>query len=374
MGFIFNKQVLNPNGTDYNDYDVELNDLMNSSEIDKKAMAVNLKYDHRVSKERELNFRSHYFEPLGKDLLAALQQHANREIKFNYDPEFCRTYCDSFVADCSDPTSLICENVSEITDLATIVNLNGLGRVFYNTDIDLIKTIPAFLDFDSVEKDSSYFISNSPRMISTIDGDVEIKPTSFDDWIDRRLNQPIHAVQIFIEAIFELLKLRMDKGWYYHPIWVTKWDDFEKYTKVQGSDGTLDIDKWNQVVGVNPRLNSWQIVLKYPASKVDCLYRPTVLDGGFDYPQHFPSPPDQIKQMGGITMDLGIPDNILLPEFIHKQIKLDINYWINAGRLVGQTKVGKYTDKLAQNRNNHHKKLKSKFSPTVINNWMDTPI
>lgn len=374
MGFIFNKRVIDATGNEYNDYEPELVRFLNSAKLEEKAMAINLICDHRVSMERELNFRKNYFEPLGKDLMAALRQHANREIKFRPDPEFCKSYCNSFVADCSDPTSVICVGVAEKTELVTIVNLNSLGRAFFLTPPDIINSIPMLSDSNSIERDSIYFLSRTRRLIPTIDGDTEIQPTAFDDWIDDRMSGTLHEVQAFVQAVFELMRIRMDHDQFYNPVWVTKWDDFSQYAGILRSDGSLDVDRWNQVVGVRSPLNTWQIVLKYPARKVGCLYRPTILDGGFDYAQHFPSPPEQLKHMGGITMDLGAPDSVMLPEFIHKQIVWDIDYWIAAGKLFGQTRIGRYSDKLTRNRTDHHQKLKNHFSQLSIENWMAAPI
>jgi hypothetical protein len=166
----------------------------------------------------------------------------------------------------------------------------------------------------------------------------------------------------------------LSKGFYYQPIWVTKWSDLQQYTGINRVDGTLDIDRWNQVVGVPRNPSIWQIVVKYPASAVKCLHRPSILDGGYIYGQHFPSPPKIPMANGGHTMDLGNADGKLMSEFIHPQIPLKLEYWIETGHLIGQTQMVGYYDLLPSNRNNHHQKLINKYGEKEIRSWMPNPI
>jgi hypothetical protein len=324
----------------YDIYEAELRSWESSSLSSKKAMAKNLRHDHRVTRKRERKFRK-YFIKHSHDLSVALKKYHQYEVQGKTVPGFCQRSCDNFIADYRSASCTTCDGFKADIKLATIINLNGLEFPITDTKKDSLKSW-------SVYETSGY-------------------KDNFSKWLDENLSGKSDKERLeFLDAIFDVLNFRLKKGKFYHPTWVTEWDEFESYAKK--TDGSFDIDNWNQIVGV-PRMNpSWQIVIQYPANIINgCLYRPTQLDGG-DYPHHFPSPPQAEMAEGGYTMDLGITVSRPLNEFIHTQIRLTTDYWENSGYLIGKTNPQAYD--LAALRENHHNKLKIRYNSKDIDDWM----
>jgi hypothetical protein len=370
MPKIFNTEI------DYDGYETLLTQwegLPDSEDyFEEKAMVVNIRCDPRVSEKREQKFRDEFFEPHQK-IIKAFEDHRDKKIRWIVNPEFCEAYCDNVIADCSTSNGEHCENFDKNIDLATVINLNGYRRPIMDSNSEIKNDLLEWSEYNDIDLQTTY----TETVITEI-GETIIERTGFDIWLDNYLeNKTSDEKKSFIEFIFKLLETRMSEGKYFHPSWVTNWKYFEPFIKMKRVDGSLNIDIWNQIVGIPRNPLSWQIVVKYPADVVKCLYRPSVLDGGCMYPQHFPSPPVAPMAVGGHTMDLGTSASDLLPEFIHTQIPLKIEYWVDAGSLIGQTFLADYTKKLKENRGNHYEKLTHKYyagDKNEIKKWMSSPM
>lgn len=322
-----------------------------SGDEEKVSMALNLRHDHRVSEMREQRFRAYFLRKY--DLREALDDYVWESVKAPASPHFCEPWCDNLVADCISGEG--CENFDSDIDLATVISLNGLSRPIKDTYPNLVNEMPEWRELIDVETQASDEQSNSTPWRN-----------KFDGWLEDNLkDKSTLEVESFLGKIFKVLnhRLTVEKK-HYNPVWVTTWDIFERHAN-------SGADRWNQVVGVPREAPTWQIVLRYPAGKVPCLYRPSQLDGGY-YPQHFPSPPVLAKAEGGLTVDLGASVSMPLNEYIHRQIELDIGHWIAGGRLIGKTSFTAY--ELPSVRTHHYQKLISNYDEVVIRDWMQRPI
>lgn len=331
-------------------YDETLATWELSGDEDMVSIAINLRHDHRVTDTREQRFRDYFLKR--HDLREALDDYVWESVKQPPSPHFCEQWCDNLVADCV--SGECCENFDRDIDLATVISLNGLARSIKDTDSKLVDELPEWREIINVETQASDEQGHSAP-----------GQDKFDRWLENNLkDRTPREVESFLEKIFILMNHRLTvENKHYNPVWVTTWEIFEEYAN-QGAD------RWSQVVGVPRELPTWQIVLRYPASKVSCLYRPSQLDGGY-YPQHFPSPPMTAKAEGGLTMDLGASVVRPLSEYIHKQIELSIEYWIAGGSLIGKTGFKSY--ELPRVRAHHYENLISKHDEEAIRNWMRCP-
>ena len=332
-------------------YDEALITWESSGDEEKISMAVNLRCDHRVTNMREQQFRDYFLKK--NDLREALDDYVRHSVKLSTSPHFCEPWCDNLVADCLSDE--YCENFKAPKDLATVISLNGLSHPIKDTYPNLVHIMPEWKDLIDVETQASDEHS-----------DQTPGKNKFDKWLDSNLkDKTTEQIETFLSKIFKVLNHRLTvEHKRYNPVWVTTWDDFDMYTK-------LSADRWNQVVGVPRDTPTWQIVLRYPSSKVPCLYRPSQLDGGY-YPQHFPTPRVAAMADGGRTMDLDASVTKPLNEYIHKQINLDIQYWIQGGRRIGEASVT--SDDLPKMRNHHYDKLIDMYEEDAIRNWMQRAI
>lgn len=352
--------IFNKDCPEYSIYESELQKWERSGKLDERAMAINMRYDHRVTKARELKFRK-YFEP-HRNLTRALQEHWDKEIKSNDKPEFCTRGCNNFVAFCARGDRGHCVGFDKKMRLATVINLNSYLEPVRDSSHAIRTAIPEWRDLENIDTHAVDYKSNLNTWLNTYMDNNYVKKG-----LDARNIEPL------IRVMFKIINYRLTLGLAYQPVWVTNWDDLEEYTKNRRPDGSLDADRWNQVVGVPRDPAKWQIVVTYPASAVPCLHRPSILDGGQVYGQHFPSPPQIRKAVGGHTMDLGKIDKKVMSEFIHPQIPLKTRYWVKAGRLVGQTLTPGYYRSLPFNRIAHHGKLIDHYGEIRIKKWMADP-
>lgn len=334
-------------------YKAALDDAINSTtDPELRSIAINLRHDHRVSEAHELEFRE-YFKKFKFDIKKALFEYCIEKVIKAETPSFCQP-C---IADYSGGSCLCPPDFDPNLQLATVLTFHKF-RERIRDHMDETSIVSDLWDTGLVEaRDDS---------------------REFGNWLDSHLLNPDgsakdpHSAEVkkFIKDFFELINfnLRNTSGDYNEftrikPFWVTDWAKLKTYTN-------LGTDRWNQVVGVWREYKTWQIVITYPASAVDVLYRPTQLDGGY-YPQHFPPPRGVSSAEGGYTMDWGTPDDVLMPEFIHKQIELKYEYWANADYRIGKTSI--LPCDLQQSRFAHYEKLKKQFNVTELGDWMSTP-
>jgi hypothetical protein len=332
-------------------YDDAITSWETSGDTSKTAISINLRCDHRISAKREEEFRE-YFLRLG-DLREALDDYVNENVKFTPSPHFCETWCQNLVADCA--SGEYCEGLERTTELTTVISLSGLATAIKDSYPNLVDEMPEWRELLDIDTQASDSPANATRWRDR-----------FEEWLDRNLfNKTTTEIESFLTKVFKVINHRLAREHHhYNPVWVTTWKNFEKYA-------TLGPDRWNQIVGVPRRKPTWQIVVKYPASKVKCLYRPSQLDSGF-YAQHFPSPRETDMAEGGLTMDLGMEDDQPLSEFLHTQIELEIDYWIAAGRLIGKSMIT--AEELPAMRRKHYEKLIGRYTEDHIKSWMPQPI
>jgi hypothetical protein len=293
MPRIFNRDL-----PEYDIYDTALQDAEICADDDLRAIAINLRCDPRVTEERELKFRKIF----NGDIEASLNEYFEKRIHGIDLPDFCQNWCKNLIADCSSDSGYCCEGFNKDIDLATVVNLNAFQKPIKEADdnYNLVDIVPRWLEMRDL--DITEALEN---------------PRTFSDWLDIQLtgeDKDSPKAEKIITTFFEIInyELNVNKKHFKPMIWVTDWGLFKQYTENFKPDGSLNVDRWNQVVGVNRTYPSWQIVIKYHSSNVDVLYRPCQLDGDF-YPQHFPPPPNAEFSIGGHTVDLASRETPLLP-------------------------------------------------------------
>lgn len=354
MGKIFNKSKV--------EFDVYNDVLSSAKSISEEHLfiAINLIHDFRVSEERELRFRTFCNSDNIKDCLDEYYDNCIKNILPPEVPDFCRT--DYKIADGTIATGYCCSGFDRNIKLATVMNLNVLFQPFKEAlnQYSTFGKVPSWLKLkDALQTDSD-------KKSDTITALMNFE--EFDKWLTRQfqpfeLSKAKYLIELFFIILNELKALNKP----YKPVfWVTDWEKLIDYI----NSAPTNIERWNQSVGVPNKYEGWQIVIQYPANAVECLYRPTQLDGGF-FPEHFPPPPNSEHFYGGFTMDLAGEDKIFLPEYIHQQInEFKLDYWKNSGYLIGRVDNKNY--ELTILREKHYRKLVSHY--TDVNMWMKSPI
>jgi hypothetical protein len=310
-----------------------------------RALAINLNCDHRISPDEERLFRNYFKRPFkGTALRNALIEFQRKEVRKS-PPVF------------RDPTRLIAEYRSRKTSY----------RSGFDPDVELVNVLNL-----TYLRDILLWAKNENRPEWRILEDIDFN--DFEGWLDRKVAQiwlDSGEIENFVSAVFDVLNFRLVEKGAFNPKWVTTWDRFAPHIKGYRRNRDLPTDRWNQAVGVGTVGRCWQIVVKYPAKVARCLYRPTQLEGGY-YAFHFPSPPLATLANGGHPMDLAgsPPQSVLLPEYIHEQIILKIDYWKSAGSLIGYTERKAYY--LSPLRKKHRSKLMRYYDQ--VDAWMPQPI
>jgi hypothetical protein len=332
-------------------YNQALVEWESSLDDERKSMAINLRCDHRVTAAREQQFRTYFTRH--NHLKAALDDYARRHVRFTASPDFCESWCENVVVDTTSGDC--CPDFDQDIELATVISLNGLATAIKDSYPNIVEPLPEWRS-----------LLDSETQASDPVGDLTFNGDRFDHWLEENLAKKTQEqVESFLRNIFEVMNYRLTiEEKYYNPVWATTWERFQTYA-------TEDAERWSDIVGVPRAFPTWQIVIRYPARIVRCLHRPSQLDGGY-YPQHFPSPRAAKMSTGGLTMDLHQSNDRPLNEYIHKQIKLDIRYWVDAGRLIGKTRTT--PDKLSEMRQKHYAKLIEEYDERSIAEWMPRPI
>jgi hypothetical protein len=119
------------------------------------------------------------------------------------------------------------------------------------------------------------------------------------------------------------------------------------------------------------------LVLRYRASPKASpgldVYRPTQLEAG-DFPFHFPSPDCAERRMGGhpVNFGLGLSD-LLVSEFIHREIRFHYEHWRDAGDLLERADSVNYGHLMGYRRR-HYLVLKQEYGEENVENWMRDPV
>jgi len=173
----------------------------------------------------------------------------------------------------------------------------------------------------------------------------------------------------FVEDFLRLLDLnRQTSPW--HPVWVAGWTEFSTCIDRRRPES------WLEAVGLPcPPEPNWLIVLRYPTTDAQHLYRPTQLEAGA-FPWHFPSPKTKLPPLsGGHPMNLaGAPmRSPLCSEFVHEEIPFRPAYWEAGGELLHFT--GSSTSGfLMGHRRLHYRALCAHYGVSPVVRWMPDPV
>jgi len=315
-----------------------LNNLSASDDVLDRALACNMKHDHRVSREREEHFLRLTGSPATADqLLRSFRDYFEERIRTRRAPDYVyRQVNDTNILTRSGkPTR---NYVSKDTELARVLDLSGLSAVF------LWGRTHGHTEF----RNYSGRMPNAERA------------NAFLNW--KLLDVPGKRRDAMIRAILEVLNAHQRK-YPYQPVWATTWTSMENLQ-------ACSPDRWLQVMGIQRgTVRRWIIVLRYTVREVGTLVRPTQLDAG-TCGFHFPSPPQAMKWRGGHPMDLQYnprPSH-LRPEFIHRMIAHTPEHWYSTGRMLGRTSTASPFD-LGPQRSAHHDLLCRRYGMGV-KAWM----
>lgn len=313
-------------------WDKVLEEWLQSSRSAYRAVAQNLKHDHRVSYEREKAFDDYGSQPRDTAALEnALKDFLWERIRNPQNGEK-----PDFLMDHNAENFVSLNDLGEDTDFVRVIDLHSLLPVFLAVGD---KGIQPFDELTTSIKEDGEHIPE------------EEKQKTLFRFLNEKL-QDDEQQRNFIEQVIEAMNFYFEEVAAYHPTWVTTWEAFESQAK-------LPAIYWSEAVGVyKSNYPRWIIVLRYKACEAQDVVRPTQLDAGW-HPYHFPSPPQSSAKQGGHSMDLNVdslPSAKLLPEYIHPQIKHSIQHWDNAGALCMQTHRSSSPD-LGTQRTQHRQRL-----------------
>jgi hypothetical protein len=296
-------------------------------------------FDQRVSLVREQALRA-CFAAAGDGRFEGRLQKAIREY---HDERVRMAPLPEFLDSGANSRNLPSERC-DMTDLARILNLNGLAGVISAAR----GQVGSFHDFPLQP-------GRSGSTVSTYDLEV-LK------WLDSRLTGSGSDPDTLIrDLLLALNNSRTRKP--YHPTWATTWRDFESVI-AEGAE------RWCEVVSVPNagRTARWVLVLRYRLPPGLPLVRPTILDAGFNA-YHFPSPPDFAREAGH-PMDLRLTPapQELRPEYIHCQIDHIMEHWEAGGRLLSRAE-GPPAGRLGLRRRAHLRLLANSYGSSILG-WM----
>jgi hypothetical protein len=311
-----------------------------------RAMARNLMHDWRVSPEREAKFDIWARHPQStRDLMRGIMAYHRHCVSTRARPDYLydRLNSNNMVRRPWEPES---SGIHKEYRLATILDLSGLDQVYQWAHDERL----------------------APFVYLTDEMRSETRKAA---WLrDCLEGQPQGEVEAFLKSVFEATNTYRVSvaGGRHQPVWATTWSALEPH--LGGGP-----DRWLEVLGIaRSGFPRWLVVLAYRVSEVGTLARPTQLDAGWSG-FHFPSPPRAPLSTGGHPADLGTPaaSASVLPEYIHSQIHYRIEYWVEAGRLIGQT-TRPTPDDVASQRWAHHRRLCACYGPAHVKSWMAEPV
>lgn len=315
--------------------------LAGSSDVSERAVAINLACDHRVSVEREQKFVTFAGSIAStRDLRDAIVDYHTECVQTRDRPDYVysRLNGGNLIR-----TRGVTRDGTVNGDrmLIRLLDLNGLGMVYRWGAASKARRAPWF----------RYLAGRGTSLVS---------PAQIEAWLDAQLARRSTVNVAFIHAILALLT-EYGVAYPFQPVWVSTRDDFTPHL-------TGGPDSWAQVFGVRKGTGRWLILLAYRARDAGTIARPTQLDGGW-YDAHYPSPPNAPLGIGGHPMHLGSSVSAtLIPEYIHRQIRVLPQYWDGVGRLVGKT-VSSAPVNLEVQRLRHHTRLAVTYGSGVAA-WM----
>ncbi|MSV28119.1 MAG: hypothetical protein EXQ52_05170 [Bryobacterales bacterium] len=317
-------------------YRPALTDLSNDRSSENRAVAFNLMADHRVSPDREAEFHARAgSSPTKTSLKDAVGDYFQSEVRDSSNPAFLRTENENnFVPQWTSPAR---RGLHPGFELARIINLNGLEKVYIRNRDRLWKELP-------------------PPPGKPV-------PVNYDEFLDQQCRADEKTKERFIEVLFEILDT--DRvGNPYEPAWAMAWEDFAPHSK-KGAN------IWWKLAGIKlDRFPVWLAAVKLRAYEAGELFRPTQLDAGWNG-FHFPSPPNIVVDSGGHPVDLRRRDPYreVVSEYIFQQSRLESGHWVAAGKLLEEA-TGKDPGNFRAQRRAHHDVLSRKHGHGAIRRWM----
>ena len=317
-------------------FDKAIQDWKSSADPKFGAMASNVTYDHRVSREREEELaKIAGSDPSGTELGNAFKKYFETKVRTRDLPHFVYEKLNE-------------ENILGLTpggwkgpDRETLfVRVLDLSGLYHPMHWAKEKQNPVFKDF--------------PDQMMQGPGWVDKQLTGVGKWANK------------FEAFLHELLLVMEgygKEHPFQPTWVTTWATFKPLLG-KGPNG------WLEVLGVPKKEGRrWVVLLAYPASEARKFARPTQLDAGW-FAQHFPSPTCAPAELGGHPMDLAAdPATPIRPEYIHRSMAHTLPHWHLAERNFGPAD-GPARDDLKKQRQTHYGSLRVEYLPRKIAAWM----
>lgn len=322
--------------------------LMHAKTVEERAVAVNLRYDHRVSEERERAFDAFVRHPCTDyDLRRALKAYFEKKVRERRLPHY--VYSDLNYNNLLNGQPGVRPQIKPDTRLVRVLDLNGLKGVF--------------LWAQNEKKYRGAWGRTFDRFPTDIGNDAAVM-----DFLDEKMES--RSAEGFVKTVLDVLSAHRSEKKPYQPVWVTTWMAFKDYV----AEGP---DRWHQVLGMHKPTPCWLVLLRYTVREAGTIARPTQLDGGW-YQFHFPSPPrDAPLSVGGHPMDLRTspPSSSLLPEYVHKQTRHRPEHWTDLApkhKNYGRT-TAPASPALADQRQTHHRLLIQTYGAGV-RTWMSSAI
>jgi hypothetical protein len=327
---VFHRQMPNPHP-----YDAALGTWLVSGRVGYQAMARNLMHDHRVSQEREASFDTSCKQPrAAADLEQALGDYHKAKVRHRTLPEYVYTLFNRMNLVAAGPATP--RLLAKTLKLVRLLDLNGLAEVYEHMKCRH-PSHPIFASFP---------------------GRHGGKETAY--WLDERLEgKSDDEKRSFSAEVFSALRSYRKTEKPFQPVWVTTWGAIQKFL-------TEPAERWLELLGMyRPTAGRWLLVLCYTVGEAGTVARPTQLDSGW-YAFHFPSPAHVPLETGGHSMDLrpAPPANLLLPEFIHKEITHKISHYVKLERTANPT-----SGDLQAQRQKHLELLVREYGNVVLA-WM----
>lgn len=292
-------------------FDPALTDMEAASEFSTWALARNLRFDHRVSKERELTFLAAFggTPPSLSEFDRVARNCFKADIQRTHRPQFLdRSLNHENILDPPPPKSG--PIMKDTEELVTVLDLACL-RESFNWAKD-----PRFVQWRKFVKGFSML---RPELLSWLDGHLRGKREA--------------AGKAFLKTAFEIANAHAAATAPHNPMWVTTWRKFAPHMNSP--------QRWPKLVGCHKGSPCWLVVLKYTVAEAGGLVRPTQLDAGPDGIHHYPSPPRLPAMCGGNLMDLAerSPKRPPICEYIHARIALSVQHVVGMRRIDGNAKL-----------------------------------
>jgi hypothetical protein len=344
--------VFGRRSADPHPYDPVLDECATCGEPLHAAMAQNIRYDHRVSEEREKWFDDFCGHPRSlRDLWRGVTDYFKEAIQASQDPDYIheiRNGQNILVGGINNK-----RGVKGKVKLGRVLDLNGLLQPLQ---------LAAGATEDELQDPRWGRLAVFRRQVNAFNSAEKL-----GEFLDGQLgdHRSAEEKEQFVENVLLALNFAATKR-PFQPSWVTFWADLKPVLKDE------EPERWAETLGRKLAADGrWLIALQYTIEEAAMLVRPTQLDADWRG-EHFPSPQHLKPKHGGHSMDLGTPNPLAaLPrEFLHSQLNYALRQWISAGRKLRRTTKATVYD-LMERRRQHYRRLAAVYDNVV--DWMPEP-